>query len=63
MPFTGTIVAASLAQPGVTAIYTPGKAAIPETILPTVSGRYIRVQNTGSTSLTLAEVIATGIKP
>lgn len=63
VPFTGTTVAASLAQPGVTAIYNPGKAAFPTTVLPAVSGRYIRVQNTGSTSLTLAEVTATGIKP
>lgn len=63
VPFTGTTVAASLAQPGVTAIYTPGKALRPTTLLPAVSGRYIRVQNTGSTSLTLAEVTATGIKP
>lgn len=63
VPFTGTTVASSLAQPGVTAIYTPGKALRPTTLLPAVSGRYIRVQNTGSTSLTLAEVTATGIKP
>ncbi len=63
VPFAGTTVAASLAQPGVTALYNPGQAAYPTTVLPAVSGRYIRVQNTGSTSLTLAEVTATGIKP
>jgi hypothetical protein len=63
VPFTGTTVASSLAQPGVYKYYNPGKAGFPTTVLAAVSGRYVRIQNTGSTSLTLAEVTATGIKP
>jgi len=63
VPFTGTSVASSLAQPGVASFYTDGKAGTPTEILPNVSGRYIRLQNTGTTSLTLAELTAIGIKP
>lgn len=63
VPFSGTTVAASLAQAGVHNFYTPGNAGRPTTILPGVSGRYIRLQNTGGTSLTLAELTAIGIKP
>lgn len=63
VPFTGTTVASSLAQPGVYSYYNDGKAGRPTEILPNVSGRYIRLQNTGSTSLTLAELTAIGIKP
>ncbi|MEC5164487.1 hypothetical protein RCH18_000203 [Flavobacterium sp. PL11] len=63
VPFKGTSVAESLAQQGVKSFYTPGKAGRPTQILTAVSGRYIRVQNTGFTSLTLAEFTATGIKP
>ncbi|MFC5683116.1 BT_3987 domain-containing protein [Flavobacterium sp. MAHUQ-51] len=63
VPFTGASVAESLAQPGVKAFYTAGKAGRPTQILTSVSGRYIRVQNTGGQSLTLAEVTATGIRP
>ena len=63
VPFTGTSVAESLAQPGVKSFYTPGKAGRPTKITTNVSGRYIRLQNTGGQSLTLAELTATGIKP
>lgn len=63
VPFTGTSVAESLAQPGVKAFYTPGKAGRPTKITTNVAGRYIRLQNTGGQSLTLAELTATGIKP
>jgi hypothetical protein len=63
VPFSGVSVASSLAQPGVYAYYNDGKAGRPTTILPAVSGRYIRLQNTGTASLTLAELTATGIKP
>jgi hypothetical protein len=63
VPFTGTSVAEALAQPGVKNFYTAGKAGRPTQIVPNVSGRYIRLQNTGGTSLTLAELTATGIKP
>lgn len=63
VPFTGTSVAESLAQPGVKSFYTAGKAGRPTTIATNVAGRYIRLQNTGGTSLTLAELTATGIKP
>lgn len=63
VPFTGTSVASSLAQQGVYNYYNDGKAGRPTEILPNVSGRYIRLQNTGSTSLTLAELTAIGIKP
>lgn len=63
VPFTGTSVAEALAQPGVKSFYTAGKAGRPTTIATNVAGRYIRLQNTGGTSLTLAELTATGIKP
>lgn len=63
VPFTGTSVAASLAQPGVKAIYNPGQAAFPTTVLPAVSGRYVRVQNTGTLSFGIGEVTVTGIRP
>ena len=63
-PFKGTSVTELLAQPGVVkSFYIPGKAGRPTQILPNVSGRYIRLQNTGGQSLTLAELTATGIKP
>lgn len=62
-PFNGTTVAAALAQPGVYKYYNDGKAGAPTTITPGVSGRYIRLQNTTTASLTLAELRATGIKP
>jgi hypothetical protein len=60
--FTGTTVAESLAQPGVKAFFTAGNAGRPTTITPMVSGRYIRLQNTGTTSLTLAELTVTGVR-
>lgn len=60
VPFTGTTVAESLAQPGVYSYYNDGKAGRPTQIAPGVSGRYIRLQNTGSTSLTLAELTEIG---
>jgi hypothetical protein len=63
VPFTGSSVGESLAQPGVKAFYTAGKAGRPTQILPNVAGRYIRLQNTGGQSLTLAELTAIGIKP
>ncbi|WP_316815314.1 BT_3987 domain-containing protein [Pedobacter nyackensis] len=63
VPFTGKTVAASLAQPGVYNYYNDGKAGLPTVVLPKVSGRYIRLQNTTSASLTLAELTATGVKP
>lgn len=63
VPFTGVTVEASLAQPGVYKYYNDGKAGRPTTILPAVSGRYIRLQNTTTASLTLAELTAIGIKP
>jgi hypothetical protein len=63
VPFTGTSVAEALAQPGVKSFYTAGKAGRPTKIATNVAGRYIRLQNTGGTSLTLAELTATGIKP
>lgn len=63
VPFTGVTVAASLAQPGVKSFYNDDKAGRPTKILPAVSGRYIRLQNTTAASLTLAELTAIGIKP
>ncbi|TXD45798.1 BT_3987 domain-containing protein [Polaribacter sp. IC073] len=63
VPFTGTSVAESLAQPGVKAFYTDGKAGRPTQIDSNVAGRYIRLQNTGNQNLTLAELTAVGIKP
>ncbi|MCX2454317.1 DUF1735 domain-containing protein [Pedobacter sp. PLR] len=63
VPFTGVSVASSLAQPGVYKYYQDAPAGLPSIILPAVSGRYIRLQNTTTESLTLAELTATGIKP
>jgi hypothetical protein len=63
VPFSGTTVASSVAQPRVYKYFNAGKAGRPTTVLPNVSGRYIRLQNTGGTSLTLAELTAIGIKP
>jgi hypothetical protein len=63
VPFTGVTVASTLAQPGVYKYYHDGKAGAPTIVLPNVSGRYIRLQNTTTASLTLAELTAIGIKP
>jgi hypothetical protein len=63
VPFTGTSVAATLAQPGVYQYYQDAPAGRPTLILPRIPGRYIRLQNTTTMSLTLAELTAIGIKP
>ncbi len=63
VPFTGKSVAESLAQPGVYQYYQDASAGRPTQILPRVPGRYIRLQNTTTMSLTLAELTAIGIKP
>ena len=63
VPFTGVSVASSLAQPGVYKYYQDAPAGLPSVLRPAVSGRYIRLQNTTTESLTLAELTATGIRP
>jgi len=60
VPFTGTSVAASLAQPGVTTTFTAGQAARETQIAVNRSGRYIRIQLTTAEYLQLAEVEVLG---
>ncbi len=55
-PFTSTDLMATLGQPGVSAYYTPGQAAVTTTIAVARTGRYVRVQLAGTNALSLAEV-------
>lgn len=63
VPFSGESVSSSLDQAGVYKYYQEEKVGLPTIIFPNVSGRYIRLQNTTTESLTLAELTAIGIKP
>lgn len=54
--FTSAFVDDTLKQPGVSAYFTPGKAASPTTISVNRTGRYVRVQLTADNYLSLAEV-------
>ena len=55
-PFTGTTVAASLAQPGVTAVHYPGTVGREDFVQLGAQGRYLRVQLVPWEVLSLAEV-------
>ncbi len=55
-PFTSDSLAATLAEPGVTAYHEQGTAGRPTRIPTTASGRYVRVQLKGNAPLTIAEV-------
>ncbi|MFF2846197.1 alpha-L-fucosidase [Streptomyces sp. NPDC058001] len=55
-PFTGTSVKETLAQPGVKAYYQEDVAGAPARIRVDGQGRYVRVQLTSTTPLSLAEV-------
>jgi len=54
--FTSTDLTATLGQGGVSSYYTAGQAGSPTTIAVNRTGRYVRVQLTGSNWLSLAEV-------
>ncbi len=56
LPFASTSVAATLADPNVTAIFHAGQAPNYLTLQPGVAGRYLRIQLTGTDQLSLAEV-------
>jgi alpha-L-fucosidase len=55
-PFTNDSLAATLAEPGVTAFHEQGTAGRPSSFPATVTGRYVRVQLKGNAPLSLAEV-------
>jgi hypothetical protein len=55
-PFTSDSLAASLADPGVTAFHEQGTAGRPSSFPAAVTGRYVRVQLKGNAPLSLAEV-------
>ncbi|GHE23393.1 galactose-binding domain-containing protein [Sphingobacterium griseoflavum] len=61
-PFTGTSVAASLAQPGVLAIPYTGQVGANISIPVLRSGRYVRIQLRGNDPLSLAEVQVFGVQ-
>jgi len=56
VPFTGGTVAASQAQAGVLDVYVEGQMGRPTTVDANRSGRYVRVQLSGSNYLQIAEV-------
>jgi hypothetical protein len=55
-PFTSDSLAATLAEPGVTAFHEQGTAGRPSSFPATATGRYVRVQLKGNAPLSLAEV-------
>ncbi|HEY3005675.1 MAG TPA: GH92 family glycosyl hydrolase [Kribbellaceae bacterium] len=55
-PFTSDSLAATLAQPGVTAVHLPGTAGAPTTVPVNATGRYVRIQLATTAPLSLAEV-------
>ncbi len=55
-PFTSDSLAATLAEPGVTAFHEQGTAGRPTLFPAAVTGRYVRVQLKGNAPLSLAEV-------
>jgi alpha-L-fucosidase len=55
-PFTSDSLAATRAEPGVTAFHEQGTAGRPTTFPADVTGRYVRVQLAGNAPLSLAEV-------
>lgn len=61
VPFTGSSVAATLAQPGVTGAFVAGLGGRETTIPLSRSGRYVRVQLTAVEYLQLAEVEVMGL--
>ena len=54
-PFTSTNLSTTLGQPGVSAYYIAGQAGTPSAFQPGRTGRYLRVQLTGTNYLSLAE--------
>ncbi len=60
VPFASSDLAASLAQPGVSSYAVPGEGGTPTAIAVGHSGRYVRVQLSGTDYLSLAEVV---VKP
>jgi hypothetical protein len=61
VPFSSTNLGTTLAQPGVSAYYTPGVGASLTTITVNRTGRYVRVQLSGSNFLHMAEVEVFGV--
>ncbi|HYN83660.1 MAG TPA: discoidin domain-containing protein [Pyrinomonadaceae bacterium] len=59
-PFASTDLTATLSQPGVSGFHTAGQAGRPTTINVSRTGRYVRVQLTGTNYLSLAEVEVIG---
>ena len=55
-PFTSDSLAATLAEPGVTAFHEQGTAGRPTSFPMSLTGRYVRVQLKGTAPLSLAEV-------
>jgi RHS repeat-associated protein len=55
-PFTSTDLTATLNQAGASNYYTPGQTGTPTTLTVNRTGRYVRVQLTGTNFLSLAEV-------
>ncbi len=55
-PFTSTDVNATISQSGVSSYYTPGQAGTPTTISVNRTGRYVRLQLTGTNYLHPAEI-------
>lgn len=55
-PFTNDSLAATLAEPGVTAFHEQGTAGRPSSFPTSATGRYVRVQLKGNAPLSLAEV-------
>lgn len=56
VPFVSTSLSAALGQAGVSGFYVQGPAGTPTTVAVNRSGRYVRVQLSGSNYLSLAEV-------
>jgi hypothetical protein len=59
-PFTSTSLLSTINQPGVSSYYVAGTAGTPTTFTTPRSGRYVRVQLSGTNYLTLAEVEVIG---
>ena len=55
-PFVSTDLSTVLSQPGVSSYFTPGSAGVPTQISVSRTGRYVRVQLTGTNYLSMAEV-------
>ena len=60
VPFVSTDLNMTIHQPGVSSYYTAGQGGSPTTITVNRSGRYVRVQLTGTNFLQLAEVEVLG---